>query len=493
MTTRSDVKVDWYESPRVAEVALPSDEFIMQDVVDTLRKQEDTFQGMSEPRLLDAAGKESLGGGVLNGITVSLQNTLIAFAGRTTAAQIGTVTTGSGTPIGEIPHYTFIDTSATFISNNVARGSLIINFTDQSISEVYRVDSETELTTKVLVNGSTNDWTVADDYQVYNITQVRATGGNLVAVDELGSALPSGVLPTWGTQVLVTSSSSATLQEIDEIRFSAYGGGVTLATTHPNAISGTDYPAGTLAVPSNNWADAIQIHLNLGLNKIYLNSESYTVPSLTDLSTDIWIVGSGATVTMLEMPEDVNTTNLRIQDCAIMDSWIDDANLVERCTLQGCSMSGGYYFENAFAGSQVLTGSGQVNIYQCYSAVAGGGPTQTPEFNVGDAIVAGRNWTGGVEFLNKTSTAAFSWDMVSGRVQVNDNNVAGEITLRGNGEWDNESTYAGTTVVNNQMSNDQSMAAAVWNALVASYVAAGSFGEFVQKKLLTVKKYLGLK
>ena len=111
MTTRYDVAVDWNESPRVVEVAAPSYEFIMQDVVDTLRKQEDSFRGMSESRLLSAAGKEELGGGVRVGITVSLENTLIAFEGRTTPAQVGTATSNSGTPIVAFPSETSVNTS----------------------------------------------------------------------------------------------------------------------------------------------------------------------------------------------------------------------------------------------------------------------------------------------------------------------------------------------------------------------------------------------
>jgi hypothetical protein len=67
------------------------------------------------------------------------------------------------------------------------------------------------------------------------------------------------------------------------------------------------------------------------------------------------------------------------------------------------------------------------------------------------------------------------------------------MTLRGSGVWDNEATYAGTTTVDDQMTNTTSIAAAVWNALTVTYNAAGSFGEFVQGKLLTLAKFLGLK
>jgi len=82
MTTRTDVAVDFFATPqRIAEVADPSTEFIMQDVVDTLRIAESSFTGMSFPSLLDAFGKQDLGGGVKVGITVALQEAKIAFEG----------------------------------------------------------------------------------------------------------------------------------------------------------------------------------------------------------------------------------------------------------------------------------------------------------------------------------------------------------------------------------------------------------------------------
>ena len=64
MTNRVDVNIDFSDSPRVAEVETPSTEFVAQDIVDTLRLQEGTFRGQTESKLLNASGKEDLGGGV---------------------------------------------------------------------------------------------------------------------------------------------------------------------------------------------------------------------------------------------------------------------------------------------------------------------------------------------------------------------------------------------------------------------------------------------
>jgi hypothetical protein len=211
VTTRTDVKVDFETSPRIAEVASPSTELTVQDLVDTLRKQEDRFLGMAFTKLLDASGKQPLGGGVSVGITVALQDVKIAFEGRTTPAETGTVTTGSGAPV--VGTIAFEDTAAFFIANGVERGSLVINFTDQSVADVVSVDSETQLTTKLLVNGIGNTYDVADVYHVFNVIQVEVAGGNMTAVDDLAAELDP-ILPTAFTQVLRTLSSSATITDL---------------------------------------------------------------------------------------------------------------------------------------------------------------------------------------------------------------------------------------------------------------------------------------
>lgn len=210
MATRSDVKVEFNASPRVLQVDAPSEIISIQDIVDSVRKQEDTFSGMSHPKLLDAAGKSTLGTGIKTGITATLQNTVLSFEGRFTPAQIGTATSTPSNPING--RQTLIDNSASFVTNNVRRGSFIINFSDMSVSDVIVVNSESQLECRTLSNGTLNSYTLGDTYHIFNISQVRANEGNLVAIDDVGNNI-SPVLPTAFTQVVVELSTSASLVE----------------------------------------------------------------------------------------------------------------------------------------------------------------------------------------------------------------------------------------------------------------------------------------
>jgi hypothetical protein len=181
---------------------------VVQDVVDTTRKLEDTFEGMTHSKLLDAAGKDDLGGGLQVAITATLRNNVIEFEARRTPAESGTITTGAAEDgRGRIQ---LIDNTADFIAAGVQPGSFVINFTDQSVTDVRRVVSATQLECKGLVNGTDNDFDVSDVYQVFNIVQCEVSGGNLVATDTDDVTAISPILPSAFTQVIIARASVGT-------------------------------------------------------------------------------------------------------------------------------------------------------------------------------------------------------------------------------------------------------------------------------------------
>lgn len=191
-------------SPRIIEILAPTTTASLQEVVDAVRAWEDSWLGIAFPKLIDASGKEDLGGGVLVGITAQLQNAQIAFEQRGVSDDTGSVTTGSadGTSL--------IDTGATFIADNIVSGDSIYNITDGSMTTIIEVVSETELITFPLQGGVDNQWDVSDSFRVWNKIQCEINGGNIVAIDDLGATI-SAIMPTAETNVIKTASSSATI------------------------------------------------------------------------------------------------------------------------------------------------------------------------------------------------------------------------------------------------------------------------------------------
>ena len=200
MTIRTDIVVDFQESPRIIDITTASESLNVQDSHDTLTTIQDSEEGGQFPDLVSSSGGEDLGAGVTVGLTTVLSNCQYAFQ-PTTPQETGTITTGGTTLL--------IDAVATFQTNLVKRGDWVINFTDRSVTEVLSVDSEIQLTTRGLRNGIGNTFDVADVYHVYEVLEAELGGGNFLAVDDMAADL-NPAFPSFGRFYTKTSSSSAT-------------------------------------------------------------------------------------------------------------------------------------------------------------------------------------------------------------------------------------------------------------------------------------------
>lgn len=208
MAVRGDIYVDYAVSPRIVWVAAPSVEVTMSDLLDTLRNIEQQPQNMDDEVLVSAAGAEDLGGGVFVGLTVTLQNAQLAFEERTTSVSEGTATSA------DVSGKFLTDTAADFVSDGVTRGATVLNVSDESACTVIQVLSPTQLRCTPLKDGTENDWDIGESYKIWNTIQCDVTGGNLVAVDTGGSPI-SSIFPTAFTQVVRTSSASATIAQLE--------------------------------------------------------------------------------------------------------------------------------------------------------------------------------------------------------------------------------------------------------------------------------------
>lgn len=419
MTVRSDIVVDFTVSPRIVTVLSPSTEITIQDLHDTLREIEDDIWNLKEPRLVDSAGKEALGGGVLVGITSELQDAQLAFEARTTELESGTVTTA------DILGLTLTDSAALFVTNGVARGDLIYNCADGSAASVVTVLSETSVLTTGLIGGTDNQFDLGDDYVVYDVVQCNVSGGNLVAVDDVGADI-SPIFPTFGTQVVRASSSSATLQELEAIQFSSFNGGVSIDITSP--YSGTEFPVGTPEQPVNNLSDALSISSSRGLDNIFVLS-SMTLASLN--FDNKRFVGSSERQVVITIDASASVVNAEFSRVTVTGTLDGNATLLD-CTVQVLTFVNGLIKRCGLEGTITLGGSQPAVLINCYDALAGFG---TPTIDMGgsgqDLIV--RNYNGGLVISNKTGSDEVSVDVDSGRVVLDSTVTAGSIIVRGVG------------------------------------------------------------
>jgi len=496
-------------SPRVIEVDSPTTSISVQELVDLIRAWEDTHLGLDFPYLIDAAGKEALGGGVMVGITATLQNAVIAFAMQGGVDSSGTVTTPDTT--GKV----LIDVAATFIADGILAGDTVLNVTDQSITSILSVDSETQVTTFGLQSGTDNQFGSSDSYKIWNKVQCEVAGGNLVAVDEAGAVM-SPFLPTAQTHVLRSSSSSATLQELDAIQYGAFDDHVTVDTGNVTgrAVAGTIYPTGTESAPSDNLADALTIAVARGFDEI--NIKGNLVIGATDDISNYTLIGQGATLnttkTLITLTSGCTTTNTVYKDCKVTGVQGGESHYIN-CVIGELSGAHCHYRETALVGPITYAASvgstHTTDMHECFS----GNNEVTLDQNSSQLKFVIYDFSGQIKFTNGThagsitrihmnggtvtldATCTASTYRITGWCSVVNSSTATVDTtgLIKNAVWDEALAGHTTTGTAGKALSDAGAAGNPWGSLITGNTAAGTFGELVGKKLLTIAKFLGLK
>lgn len=405
--------VDFNRSPRIVWVDVATDDISLQTLINELRDIEDEPWAMTYPKVIDAAGKENLGGGVEVGITATLNNARLAFTPVYTPQETGTAT--SNNALGT----TLTDTNATFITNGVTLGATIKNKDTGASCTVLSVSSETSLITTQLQGGSSTQWTLGDAYDLHNIVQKNVSGGNLVAIDSVGFDLDP-IFPTAYTQVIRTSSSSATTQNQESLEFASFMGGVAFKPS--NGFAGTSFPIGTREYPSNNFEDVHTIAEQRGLKDIFI-MESLGV-SNTDISMHTHRFVGDSPHHILTIDPTANVTGSAIFNIQVQGE-LDGLNTVERASLLNVTNLSGYCEKTAFKGDVTLNGN--VLIVECYSQVAGSG---YPSITTGAHEVQIRDWHGSVGIVGMTA-GVHTIEMYGGQIHIDATSSGGTIYLRG--------------------------------------------------------------
>lgn len=264
--------------------------------------------------------------------------------------------------------------------------------------------------------------------------QCNVSGGNLVAVDANGDDMDP-IQTTAYTQVVRTSSSSATLQQLADIQYSSFNGGVTIDVT--SSYSGTGYPVGTPRQPVNNLADAMSIATGRGFTVIYVIGD-LTIDASGDYSSMIF-TGESQTKTSMTVSAGANVTNCEFYD-AHVDGTLDGNAKLRNCLITDLNYVYGI-IETCILGLGTITlgGSDTAHFLDCWSGVVGSG---TPTINMGGSgqPLSLRNYNGGIKLTNKSGTDKVSIDLNSGQVVLDSTVINGEIVIRGVGKLTDNST-----------------------------------------------------
>lgn len=456
MSVLDDVEVLYYLSPRIVRVRSPLTSISIQDLHDTLRDIEDEPANLVHDDLIRTAGKEELGAGVTVGLTSTLRNAKLSFDARKISVSQGTVTTTDSTGVN------LIDSGASFVTDGVEPGAWLVNLDDGSVCTVLRVVSQTQLLTDGLGDGSDNEFLSGDAYKIWNVIQCEVNGGNLVAVADDGVTSIDAILPTAGTQVVRTSSSSATLQELADIQYSSFNGGVTVDLT--SSYSGTEFPTGTPRQPVNNFSDALDIANARGFTTFFVIG-SATIGGTLDFTGKVFY-GESETKTTFTIQAGANVQDAEFYEATIQGT-LDGGAHVSRCRILNLDYVDGFVQECVLGGT--ITLGGDAHLLDCWSGDPG--PT-TPviDFNNSASALVLRNYNGGITLRNKSGSENVSIDLNSGQIILESTVTDGTITCRGVGKVTDQST--GTTTVVDETLGTTRIAAVVWGSVVDGTITA---------------------
>lgn len=441
MAIISGTVVDWTVNPRVITIPASDTEATIDDLQDTLLDIEDTEEGIVFKHLRATSGGEALGGGVTVGLTMELQDAQLAFATRVTQLESGTVTTP------DVNGITLIDSTALFQSSGVSVGDIIRNHTDAgSVASVRSIDSEVQITTNGLSGGTDDQFDSNDIYDVMDWVQCNITGGNLVAVDGNGSAIDP-VFPTFGTQVVRTAASSATLQSQTALEHSVFGGSVVLDINNDSGLAalGTVYPAGTTLQPCLNMTDATAIAVTQGFDLIVIRGNA-TIDATISMD-NYRIMGSNSASSSVTFST-ADTGDMSIENCSITGS-MNGALFANRCevvaiTGVGCTTNETVFTQCSLEESIIMRSD---NTKDFHIDNCSGTPGFFLDMNNTVADVFVDHFSGDMEIRNLTNALTIHYTSDGGTITIASSCTSGTIDI--NGGTLITDNNGGTTVLDN--------------------------------------------
>lgn len=312
------------------------------------------------------------------------------------------------------------------------------------------------------------------------------SGGNLVRYDTVAEGYTSPIEPTAYVSVTISSSSSATLQELTDIQYSSFENGVSIDVV--SGISGTDYPTGTRRQPVDNLVDAKSIATTRGLSVLYITG-NITIGAMDNVDGYI-MIGQNPELTTMTFTNGCSTVATEIKDC-MLDGTLSGDVQIRGCFIGALSGLQGTILNCSLTDTITLggTSSDLAQFIECYLGTTAVGVI-TVDMNGDGPTLAMRAYTGGVEVKNKTGNSKVAIDFLSGRLIIDSTVTNGTFFVRGVGEI-SENSGTGITLHDDPLTNPASVSDWSWDETLADHLTAGSTGAKLNEGATSVPKSKG--
>jgi len=310
-------------------------------------------------------------------------------------------------------------------------------------------------------------------------TLCEISGGNLVGYDSQTAQFYVPIEPSSYTTIVRTSSSSATLQELEALQYSSFNGGVWIDAI--NGQSGTEYPIGTPEYPVDNVPDAITIATTKGFLTLFVIGD-LTIPNTANIDNFTVVGESIRTVILVQAGATTNETSFRK---ATITGTLT-GHYVDICDGKVISLAGfcGYMHNVMISGLITLaTGTDLIQLDDCFAGSDGFANTPTINMNGGDANINVTHYSGQLIIANipigKTPVVRVNLD--AGELFIDASVGGGFFYVRGVGRVSGGGSpfYLDTE----SLVNPEEIANKVWDEQLSAHITPGSAGEIVARLL----------
>jgi hypothetical protein len=337
----------------------------------------------------------------------------------------------------------------------------------------------------------TNGWKI----KPFEESQVLTVNGNLYSED--GSSPYAPVLGSFNVTIISSVSNlvDSTVQQLPEIEYASYNGGVTIDT-----VNGTDssvYPYGTPLYPCKTTANSYAIRIARGFKKVYLRSDLNLIGIPDGVLRDLDIVGETGsrkhTLTISNvLVTDCKATNLTVtgafkegSTAQAIDCEIHDAlNVNLRAT--NCSILSGIY-ESTDLSNCLLEGDIQIKEGGNMSGVGivFEGDFTTIDMQNAISTVSLDVDSGYFKLINAVNGCLAEFNLRGGEIEIDPTCTGGEYYLEGYGTLYNEGVM---TEKANHLLALETIPAPIWNELTSGHQITGTFGKTVAESSNKIKE-----
>jgi len=325
----------------------------------------------------------------------------------------------------------------------------------------------------------TNNWKI----RPYSGNHTLNIDGNLYSDD--GSSPYTNVLGSYNVMLISSVSSlvDSTIQQLPEIEYASYNGGVTLDVV--NGTDSSEYPYGTPNHPCKTISNSYNIRMARGFKKVFLRSDLHLIGIPDGILNDLELVGVTGFKTHLVTGSNVLLTNCSASNLKITGVAKPGSTL----KLDNCDM---YNLENAnVVASDCFIYDGLYNVTELFRCRVEGDITVVDGGNFsGVNVVFNGDFSsidcmgsmttvsldidsGYVKILNSVESCLLEFNLRGGELEIDDSCIGGDLYIEGYGKLYN------TSAVNIKANNLQTVIIpdAVWDVQTSEHQLEGSVAE----------------